>query len=168
MSYGPHTDILMRLIQDAYDTLDDSLDVAGLGIHSLPLLPDNLKELICYSTCLTSLPPLPNGLQKLSCSNTKLTSLPPLPNGLTILECQNTPITSLPPLPNSLKELVCYNTLLTSLPPLPYGLEALWCFNTKLPERDDFESMNEYIYRIRSWQKQNRIQERTRMLKKKN
>ena len=105
---------------------------------------------------------------KLNISYLDITSLPPLPSGLIELYCDNTQLTSLPPLPNSLKELVCYNTLLTSLPPLPYGLEALWCFNTKLPERDDFESMNEYIYRIRSWQKQNRIQERTRMLKKKN
>jgi E3 ubiquitin-protein ligase SspH2 len=167
MSYGSDTDELMRRIQTSLTI--GTLNIAGLNIHSLPLLPDKLKVLICFNTCLTSLPPLPDGLQGLYCYQTQITSLPPLPDELQILCCDNTEITSFPPLPSGLQMLWCPSTQITSLPLLPDGLQILNCVNTQLTQQNTDETMEEYISRIRLWQleeaSRERIQERTLELK---
>jgi hypothetical protein len=167
MSHGLDTDELMCYIEESYDS--NLLDISGLIITSLPLLPEGLEELWCNDTQITELPPLPNGLQVLLCSNTHLKSLPSLPDELQEIKCFNTPLTSLPPLPKWLHTLNCTSTQLTSLPPLPDSLKELYCADTQLPQRNNNENMKDYILRFRSWQEleasRNRVQERARNIK---
>ena len=96
------------------------------------ILPNSLKELICWDNQLTSLPDLPHSLKLLNCYNNKLTSLPDLPNSLKQLNCSYNQLTLLPDLPNSLKELFCYNNRLTFLPDIPNSLIDLNCYNNQL------------------------------------
>ena len=169
-AYGPDTTILIERLRKYIETekyikelninqrksiKNETLDLKGLKIHSLPPLPYQIRTLDCNNTPLTVLPELPDGLRTLYCSNTPLTVLPPLPSSLKELNCSNTPLTVLPPLPSCLKELNCSdtqltvlpifakifkklnklncsNTPLTVLPPLPEGLEELNCNNTQL------------------------------------
>lgn len=127
-AYGPDTGKLLRRIKMSKDGY---LDVSELNI--------------------TSLPTLPSGLHYLVCENTPLTSLPKLPRSLRGLYCNNTPLTSLPELPSTLKRLFCNNTLLTTLPELP-DLEALSCDNTRIAlQREEEESIRDYILRLRVW-----------------
>ena len=155
MAYGPDTDELFVRFKNYKENI---LNVSYLNIHSLPELPEGIKELCCYNSRLTSLPKLPNTLELLNindtplltslpelpeslralwCSSNAITSLPALPKGLERLFCCDIQLHSLPQLPPSLRYLYCHNTLLTYLPELPIGLKFLDCNNTfitSLPE----------------------------------
>ena len=61
----------------------------------MPILPQNIEELICYNNKLTSLPTLPQNLKYLCCSNNQLTSLPTLPQNIEALNCDNNPISEI-------------------------------------------------------------------------
>lgn len=111
---------------------DGILDLADLGLTTLPPLPENLVELRVDRNHLTSLPSLPPSLKVLICSRNRLTSLPPLPPSLRILSCQANRITSLPELPSTLRVLRCTFNHLTSLPPLPTTLRILDCVANRI------------------------------------
>ena len=108
---------------------------------SLITIFNQLQELECYNTEVTTLPKLPNSLLVLNCFGTPLKTLPKLPDFLQRLHCNNTKLTKLPELPDSLHWLDCGdNTLLKTLPKLPHSLELLMCSNTAieiLPELPD-------------------------------
>lgn len=122
---------------DAWKAANDPtkpLQLTGLGLISLPSLPDNLQILMCANNQLTRLPPeLPNELLNLQCGNNRLTQLPELPDTLTSLSCGSNKLIQLPPeLPNKLIELECSENNLTSFPELPDNLKKLLCYNNKL------------------------------------
>jgi len=104
------------------------------NLSSLPILPENLKELYCSYNKLTSLSILPENLEKLYCGNNNLTSLPFLPKNLKTLGCYCNNLTSLPILPEKLQLLKCQYNNLTSLPVLPEKLKELAFFDN--PIRD--------------------------------
>lgn len=97
---------------------------------------------------LTSLPPLPDGLRVLACSGNQLTELPPLPKSLLILMCNNNELTYLPDLPPKLEVLECNNNKLSALPMLPKSLIALSCFRNNFPEKDFGETIQAYQARL--------------------
>jgi len=134
------------------------LDISGLGLTTLPKLPQGLTILKCGFNQLTSLYNLamvqrtegpdagikdarvfcnlPQGLTELDCRNNDLTSLDNLPSSLTKLYCDRNELTSLDTLPQGLTVLHCYDNKLTSLDNLPQGLTVLFCNNNKLTSLD--------------------------------
>jgi len=107
---------------------------------------DLSKGLDLFGMCLKWLPVLPRNLQILSCTRNELTKLPRLPKNLQKLHCASNELTSLPPLPTSLRRLLCYNNELTSLPYLPTNLKELWCWNNKLTNLPDLENFRLWWY----------------------
>ena len=147
------------------------LIIRDLPIKTLPPLPDNLEELVCYNTKLTALPArlpphlralditytdtltalpdnLPNTLQNLQCFASGLRTLPNrLPTSLIELDISKTHITTLPDiiLP-SLKLLEINNTKITHVPDnIARNLTFLSCFEGKLKELPNTMDNIQYI-----------------------
>lgn len=99
---------------------------------TLPMLPENLKVLVCGNSSLDSLPELPKSLKILRCYSNSLKSLPLLPDSLRTLECSGNQLSSLPKLPDLLIYLDCSYNGLTSLPQLPVTLTFLDCSSNQL------------------------------------
>jgi len=95
------------------------LNITGMGLTTLPTLPDTLIHLDCSFNDLTTLPTLPKTLKYLYCFYNNLTSLPTLPKSLVCLCCFNNELTTIPIIPNKLVELRCqknpYNTTFANL-----------------------------------------------------
>ncbi len=113
-SYNPLTELPADLseLEELYD-----LSCAGIGLETLPTLPESLMYLVCSDNELTDvdeIAALPK-LYRLNCSNNNLTALPDLPERLDELCCWNNKLTTLPALPNSLSNLYCWNNQLTSI-----------------------------------------------------
>jgi hypothetical protein len=115
---------------------DGCLDLGGLGLETLPPLPDDLIELnVCRNSLTALAATLPPTLSVLNCSQNLLTELPPLPASLAVLSCHSTRMTELPPLPASLERLTCGGGgYLKTLPSLPPGLVVLECCKTQMTE----------------------------------
>jgi hypothetical protein len=146
LQYGPDTPALYRELNKFEKDKSDHLSIIDLKIHSLPPLPDTLKNLFCEQNQLTSLPPLPKGLIRLYCARNQLTSLPQLPDTLTYLYCEQNQLTSLPPLPDGLRELSCEQNQLTSLPTLPEGLRELSCEQNQLTSLPELPEKLRYLH----------------------
>ena len=92
------------------------IDLSGMELTFLPIIPPFIQEVNCKANQLTSLPELPN-VKNLECYNNQLTSLPKLPN-VQRLSCRDNQLISLPELPN-VTYLYCNGNELTKLPELP-------------------------------------------------
>jgi len=115
-------------IESYLNALPDDIDYLDISDHGFKYIPDlsrfaKLEILYCFNNQLTSLPILPENLKELCCSNNQLTSLLALPQNLEKLNCNTNKLTSLPILPENLETLYCYKNQLTSLPNLPQNLE---------------------------------------------
>jgi hypothetical protein len=130
--FPPHD--VTKLLYYLYSTVESTkvFHIDNMNRTGLPLLPSNLKELVCGNNALTSLPALPSSLTRLLCYNNRLTCLPSLPSTLVELNCNGNLLTSLPPLPPSLRTLQVYRNKLTCLPTLPDSLERLFCIQNAL------------------------------------
>jgi hypothetical protein len=137
--------------------LEFKVDLAGLGLRSLPPMPEGLNNLNLNNNQLTSLPEnLPASLTKLYVKNNQLTQLPDnlpanlakldvsnnqlqhlpenLPANLTMLDCSSNQLTQLPAnLPAKLTQFSINNNQLTQLPEnLPVNLKHLWVGDNQL------------------------------------
>jgi Leucine-rich repeat (LRR) protein len=130
MSYGKDSDELMRRIDNI---VDGNLNIVGLHLTSLPMLPEGLKSLYCSNTDLVCLPSvLPSSLLFLDCSFTYINELPELPPGLKQLSCEYCPLVKLGPISEGLLLLDVSYTLLRALPVLPASLQSLYCSYTEI------------------------------------
>jgi Leucine-rich repeat (LRR) protein len=86
------------------------------SLTELPIIPPNLKILICYNNSLTKIGPLPITLTHLNISNNKLKAIPELPPNLEYLNCSNNNISYIGTLPISLNTLICHNNNLKYFP----------------------------------------------------
>jgi Leucine-rich repeat (LRR) protein len=134
--------------EDEYEddpTLDlELLDLSGLGLKTMPPLPDGLRMLNCENNLLETLgedyDALPRTLISLECGNNRLTALPdPLPPYLYTLDCESNKLTRLPEvLPDTIARLCVDRNQITELPAaLPENLEMLSVDEnllTELPE----------------------------------
>jgi len=119
----------------------ETLDLSGLGLKTLPPLPDGVRILNCSNNLLETLgedyDSLPRTIIMLDCGNNRLTALPdPLPPYLYTLDCENNRLTRLPPvLPNTIERLCMDYNQITELPAaLPSVLEMLSVDNNLLTE----------------------------------
>jgi hypothetical protein len=108
------------------------LNLSGLSLKELPVLPANLENLMCNDNRLTTLPELPPYLKYLNCDRNALTTLPKLPDRLEDLQCNSNRLTELPTLPSSLISLGCAHNCIKQLPSLPNTLEYLYCSDNQL------------------------------------
>lgn len=130
--YGPDTDDLLLRLE--MSSLDGTLNVAGLSLTSLPILPYTLQTLNISNTEISELPVLPEKLRSLSCVNTTIATLPRLPSGLRYLNITNTRIKVLPDLPDTLQSLCCSSTPIREIHSLPPRLQYLDCLNTNIEQ----------------------------------
>jgi Leucine-rich repeat (LRR) protein len=117
-----------RRIQEWWSAsdMDATLDLHGLGLVTLPVLPLPLRHLNVSYNKIEALPKLGKYLLTLGCTGNCLVELPNLPPNLRVLACSDNRIRQLPALPRSLVHLTCaYNCLKE----LPISLEA--CLNLK-------------------------------------
>lgn len=119
----------------------ETLDLSGLGLKTLPPIPDGVRTLNCENNLLESLgedyDALPDTLIMLDCGNNRLTGLPdPLPPYLFTLDCENNRLTRLPAvLPDTIERLCVDYNQITELPAaLPAALEMLSVDNNLLTE----------------------------------
>ena len=119
----------------------ETLDLSGLGLKTVPPLPDGLRTLNCENNLLETLgedyDALPDTLIMLDCGNNRLTGLPdPLPPYLFTLDCENNRLTRLPAvLPDTIERLCVDYNQITELPAaLPAALEMLSADNNLLTE----------------------------------
>lgn len=113
-----------------------ALNIADLGLRSLPDMPVGIKYFYAGGNKLTQLPSLPAGLVLLSVPNNAVTSLPDLlPASMTDLNVFGNCLTTLP---NNIAELDTHHSLINlSRNPLPDNvrqhLEAVTEANQSLP-----------------------------------
>ena len=119
----------------------ETLDLSGLGLKTLPPIPDGVRTLNCENNLLETLgedyDSLPSTLIMLNCGNNRLIGLPdPLPPYLYTLDCENNRLTRLPAvLPNTIERLYVDYNQITELPAaLPTALEMLSADNNLLTE----------------------------------
>jgi hypothetical protein len=104
------------------------------SIHTLPSLPDSLKNIICNDNVLTELPKLPDSLLHLDCNHNVIEELPSLPNDIEIINCNSNLLSTIPELPGSLLELECNDNDIEELPELPDSLLYLDCKHNNIEE----------------------------------
>ena len=103
------------------------LDISGMGLTTLPILPSSLTHLHCDLNQLTNIPVLPERLKYLGCAYNQLKTLPILPPTLTNLYCSYNQLVTLPAFPPNLTEACCSYNQYTILPVLPETLTHLGC-----------------------------------------
>lgn len=127
---------------------DDSieLNLSGLNLNNLPLIPDNVKFLNCSLNILKTIPPLPQTIIKLNCSDNLLTQLPKLPGSINYLNCMNNRLKVLPTLPGGVNTINCKNNRIKKLPRLPKHLEIINCSHNLLEYMPNLpECIQEFI-----------------------
>ncbi|EAR9310238.1 hypothetical protein E4N04_17575 [Salmonella enterica] len=109
-----------------------TLNVSNNNLSALPDLPEGIRDLTCASNMLTSLPSLPPTLEMLDCSQNRLPELQDLPPTLTALNCSRNTLMRLPHLPDTLQSLNCSGNVITVLPELSDNLQILVCSGNRL------------------------------------
>ncbi|SQI25724.1 leucine rich repeat virulence protein [Salmonella enterica subsp. arizonae] len=76
---GEQRDIAVERLCACLCNKESMLDLAGLNLRTLPLLPECVSTLNVSNNHLSALPNLPEGLTDLNCAGNTLTSLSALP-----------------------------------------------------------------------------------------
>ena len=126
--YGPDTILVKNLIMSwlAINNSDIPLNLKKFNIHTLPVLPDTVTNLICGNGYLVYIRSLPPNLERFECHYApSVRKLPVLPNTLKVLNVTGTAIKSLPLLPLSLTSIYAASTKLEVLPDLYSGIKHI-------------------------------------------
>lgn len=122
----------LKYLRDCLHTQNTYLNLTGLHLSSIPILPPHIKKLGITRNQLKELPPLPVGLEELNCAENRFITLSGLPSGIKKLDCSRNGLVNLSVLPEGLKQLNCSNNRLKSLPALPTKLKILNCSGNHL------------------------------------
>ncbi|EAW1761928.1 hypothetical protein AXL64_17570 [Salmonella enterica subsp. enterica] len=137
---GEQRDIAIERLCACLADQESMLDLGGLNLRNLPILPACISTLNVSNNNLSALPDLPEGIRDLTCASNMLTSLPSLPSTLEMLDCSQNRLPELQDLPPTLTALNCSKNMLMRLPHLPDTLQSLNCSGnviTVLPELSD-------------------------------
>lgn len=137
---GEQRDIAVERLCACLADQESMLDLGGLNLRNLPVLPACISTLNVSNNNLSTLPDLPEGIRDLTCAGNMLTSLPSLPPTLELLDCSQNRLPELQDLPPTLTALNCSKNMLGRLPHLPDTLQSLNCLGnviTVLPELSD-------------------------------
>lgn len=137
---GEQRDIAVERLCACLADQESMLDLGGLNLRNLPILPACISTLNVSNNNLSALPDLPEGIRDLTCAGNMLTSLPSLPSTLEMLDCSQNRLPELQDLPPTLTALNCSKNMLRRLPHLPDTLQSLNCSGnviTVLPELSD-------------------------------
>lgn len=137
---GEQRDIAVERLYACLADQESMLDLGGLNLRNLPILPACISTLNVSNNNLSALPDLPEGIRDLTCASNMLTSLPSLPSTLEMLDCSQNRLPELQDLPPTLTALNCSKNMLMRLPHLPDTLQSLNCSGnviTVLPELSD-------------------------------
>ncbi|ECC3554687.1 hypothetical protein AU825_20940 [Salmonella enterica subsp. salamae] len=137
---GEQRDIAVERLCACLADQESMLDLGGLNLRNLPILPACISTLNVSNNNLSALPDLPEGIRDLTCASNMLTSLPSLPSTLEMLDCSQNRLPELQDLPPTLTALNCSKNMLRRLPHLPDTLQSLNCSGnviTVLPELSD-------------------------------
>lgn len=132
--YGPDTSTVRRLILD-WITIESpiGLNFKNYNIHTLPPLPDTVKELTIGNEHLVYIPVLPTFLEDFWCIDAyNVRKIPALPNTLKYLNISNTQIVCIPTLGCNIERIIATNTPIRKLPYLYDGIEVLGLSGTKI------------------------------------
>ncbi|HAE2266362.1 TPA_asm: hypothetical protein GND82_001199 [Salmonella enterica subsp. salamae serovar 60:g,m,t:z6] len=124
---GEQRDIAVERLCACLADQESMLDLGGLNLRNLPILPACISTLNVSNNNLSALPDLPEGIRDLTCAGNMLTSLPSLPSTLEMLDCSQNRLPELQDLPPTLTALNCSKNMLERLPHLPDTLQSLNC-----------------------------------------
>lgn len=134
--YGPGTGDVRKaiLLWISNDYLGHHrLTLTEFNIHTLPPLPDTVRELRVGNNNLVYIPSLPPNLVEFHCYfSYSLRKLPALPASLEILNIAHTQIRVIPPLGPRIRRIYATNAPVSVMPPLYWGIEAVAFGGTKI------------------------------------
>jgi Leucine-rich repeat (LRR) protein len=134
--YGPATSDVRKaiLLWISYDYGGQNrLTLTEYNIHTLPPLPDTVRELRVGNKELVYIPALPPNLVEFHCYfSFSLRKLPALPASLEILNIAHTQIRVIPPLGPRIRRIYATNAPVSVMPPLYWGIEAVAFGGTKI------------------------------------
>ncbi|HEY4316138.1 MAG TPA: NEL-type E3 ubiquitin ligase domain-containing protein, partial [Herbaspirillum sp.] len=120
-------DIAVRRIKDSFDRETSYLDLSGLGLRSLPILPLSLRMIVLDNNRLTSDIVLPANLEKLLMANNLLESLPAFGISMRHLDVRGNLLASISDLSyaEQLETLLIGDNKLESMPTVPESIRHL-------------------------------------------
>jgi Leucine-rich repeat (LRR) protein len=127
-SYGPDTDLVRDSIRRWVDNdnIEHQLNLKAYNIHTIPPLPDSIKNLLIGNEYLVLIQKLPDSLVNFTCSGCpNVRKIPPLPNTVRYVNFSRTGIYELPVLPINIKSIIATATRISKLPYLYTGLQEL-------------------------------------------
>ena len=103
-----------------------SLDLSNQKLTKIPIISNNVTELILTYNQITKIENLPKNLQKLYLYDNQITKIENLPNSLQKLYLSYNQITKIENLPNSLRKLYLSYNQITKIENLSDSLRILW------------------------------------------
>jgi hypothetical protein len=134
-SHGPDTNLVRESIRRwlDHDNIEQQLNLRAFNIHTLPPLPDSVKNLLIGNEYLVLIKSLPNSLVNFTCSGSpNVRKIPVLPNTIQYVNFSRSSISELPELPITIKSIIASATNISKLPYLYTGLQELIISGTKV------------------------------------
>ena len=127
-SYGPDTnsvrDSIRRWLDQ--DNIEQQVNLKAYNIHTLPPLPDSIKNLLIGNENLVLLQKLPASLVNFTCSGCpSVRKIPVLPHTVRYVNFSRSGIYELPELPIAITSIIASATQIRKLPYLYTGIQEL-------------------------------------------
>jgi Leucine-rich repeat (LRR) protein len=126
--YGEDTDDVRSCIRNWIDRKNPEyqINLKRFNIHTLPPLPDTIKNLIIGNRNLVYIATLPSSLVNFSCTYCdSVRRIPDLPNNGLTVNFTGSGITKLPRLPNTIQRVIAAETRINEIPYFYTGIQEI-------------------------------------------
>ena len=133
--YVPDTIIVLDSIRRwlDYDNIEQHLNLKAYNIHTLPPLPDSVKNLLLGNDNLVLIQSLPSSLVNFTCSACpNVRKIPVLPNTVQYVNFNRSGIYELPEIPINIKSIFASATRISKLPYLYTGIQEIIVSGTNI------------------------------------
>ena len=122
------------------------LDLSNQKLTKIPIIFNNVTELILSYNQITKIENLPSSLQYLDLANNKITKIENLPDSSQELWLNNNQITKIENLPSSLQTLLLGSNQITKIENLPSSLQTLWLGNNQITKIENLPENLQVLY----------------------
>ncbi len=128
---GERRDQAVTILKEFVLKGDAILNLSGLNLAEIPVLPPGIAELNVSDNALTDLPEIPLGVKKIDASHNRLAQLPTMPSTLEELNLANNEFIELPYIGHPLRKLdFSDNPLIFKIPKI---IHYVWLGTSPLP-----------------------------------
>jgi Leucine-rich repeat (LRR) protein len=127
-SYGPDTNLVRDSIRRwiDHDNIEQQVNLKAYNIHTLPPLPDSIKNLLIGNDNLVLIQRVPASLVNFTCSGCpSVRKIPVLPHTVRYVNFSRSGIYELPVLPINITSIIATASRISKLPYLYTGLQEL-------------------------------------------